>query len=28
VVQSQQRYDSVGLYYSYQPGRGMGVVNW
>jgi hypothetical protein len=28
VLERQQRYDSVGLYYSYQPGRGMGAVNW
>jgi hypothetical protein len=28
VVETQQRYDSVGLYYSYQPSRGMGAVNW
>jgi hypothetical protein len=28
VPGGQQRYDSVGLYYSYQPGRGMGAVNW
>ncbi len=28
VVERQQRYDSVGLYYSYQPGKGMGVVDW
>jgi hypothetical protein len=28
VAERQQRYDSVGLYYSYQPSRGMGVVNW
>ena len=28
VQETQQRYDSVGLYYSYQPSRGMGAVNW
>jgi hypothetical protein len=28
VAETQQRYDSVGLYYSYQPSRGMGVVKW
>jgi hypothetical protein len=28
VPETQQRYDSVGLYYSYQPSRGMGTVNW
>jgi hypothetical protein len=28
VTQSQQRYDSVGVYYSYQPSRGMGAVRW
>jgi hypothetical protein len=28
VQERQQRYDSVGLYYSYQPSRGMGAVNW
>jgi hypothetical protein len=28
VLERQQRYDSVGLYYSYQPGKGMGAVNW
>jgi hypothetical protein len=28
VAERQQRYDSVGLYYSYQPGKGMGAVNW
>jgi hypothetical protein len=26
VPGGQQRYDSVGLYYTYQPSRGMGVV--
>jgi hypothetical protein len=28
VLERQQRYDSVGLYYTYQPSRGMGTVNW
>ncbi|MFC5548762.1 DUF3943 domain-containing protein [Massilia aerilata] len=28
VVARQQRYDSVGLYYSWQPARSMGAVNW
>jgi hypothetical protein len=28
VLERQQRYDSVGLYYTYQPSRGMGAVNW
>jgi hypothetical protein len=28
VPETQQRHDSVGLYYSYQPSRGMGAVNW
>jgi hypothetical protein len=28
VPETQQRYDSVGLYNSYQPSRGMGTVNW
>lgn len=28
VAESQQRLDTVGLYYTYQPGRGMGAVNW
>jgi len=28
VAETQQRYDSVGLYYSYQPSQGMGAVKW
>jgi hypothetical protein len=28
VLERQQRYDSVGLYYSYQPSKGMGAVDW
>jgi hypothetical protein len=28
VAERQQRLDTVGLYYTYQLGRGMGVVNW
>jgi hypothetical protein len=28
VVERQQRFDSVGLYYTYQTGRGMGAVSW
>jgi hypothetical protein len=28
VLETQQRYDSVGLYYSYQPSQGMGAVKW
>jgi hypothetical protein len=28
VLERQQRFDSVGLYYSYQPSRGMGTVKW
>jgi hypothetical protein len=28
VLETQQRYDSVGLYYSYQPSYGMGAVKW
>jgi hypothetical protein len=28
VQERQQRYDSVGLYYSYQPSKGMGAVDW
>jgi hypothetical protein len=28
VLETRQRRDTVGVYYSYQPGRGMGVVNW
>jgi hypothetical protein len=28
VLERQQRYDSVGLYYTWQPSRGMGTVNW
>jgi hypothetical protein len=28
VAENQQRLDTVGLYYTYQPGRGMGAVNW
>ena len=28
VLETQQRYDSVGLYYSYQPAQGMGAVKW
>ena len=28
VLERQQRFDSVGLYYTYQAGRGMGAVSW
>jgi hypothetical protein len=28
VPETQQRYDSVGLYYTWLPMRGMGAVNW
>ena len=28
ILETQQRYDSVGLYYSYQPSNGMGAVKW
>jgi hypothetical protein len=28
VPERQQRRDTVGLYYSYQPARGFGAVNW
>jgi hypothetical protein len=28
VVETKQRRDTVGLYYTYQPRRGMGAVNW
>lgn len=28
VTQTQQRLDTVGLYYTYQLGRGNGIVNW
>lgn len=28
VTQTQQRLDTVGLYYTYQLGRGTGIVNW
>ncbi len=28
VLERQQRYDSVGLYYTWIPSRGMGAVNW
>jgi len=28
VLETQQRHDSVGLYYSYQPSGGMGAVKW
>jgi hypothetical protein len=28
VAERQQRYDSVGLYYTLQLSRGMGAVNW
>jgi len=28
VAERQQRYDSVGLYYTWVPSRGMGAVNW
>jgi hypothetical protein len=28
VPERQQRHDSVGLYYTWQPSRGMGAVDW